>query len=135
VAKIDKYGKKMLTKEVVLPPLAQFARVLELSQKPKYLVVRPALDLGLGLMMRSCEISKLRWEVVGKHVIQISRDLGKYGKPRNIHRSPHLTRVFNSLHEIVKTPGRWCPRAGAYQRRRPFSRCGLKKAFSFYVVG
>lgn len=125
VAKIEKYGKKMLSKEVILPPLELFARAMKLSLKPKYLPVRPALDLGLGLMMRSCEIGRLEWDAIAKDVIRVSSKVGKYNKPRNIHRSPLLEPVFKSLMRRHQTTGPVVPKNWRRLLTELFEEAGL----------
>ena len=97
VTKIEKFSKKMMTKEVIVPAVPVVRRILKACNKSEFTHLRPAIDCGFGFAMRSSEISGMDWSNVGDRVIHIPGSIAKNGVPRNIQRTPLLEGVFKSL--------------------------------------
>jgi len=96
-AAIEKFAKKFITSEVIVPSVPMIARILELAGKKKYHHLQPALDLGLGFGMRSSEIGGTVWENITKAVVHVPGSVAKGGQARNISPTPLLKGVFTSL--------------------------------------
>jgi len=127
VKKIEQYDKKMIHKEVVVPDVGIIARILSLTKK-KYRRLRPALDLGFGLAMRSSEISRMDWANVRKQLIHVPASIAKNGEPRNIERSPLLDGVFRSLHSMHQTSGPIMYKGWRRDLTRLYEEAGIGKA-------
>ena len=97
VKEIEKFAKKFITKEVIVPSVQTVGRILKLAQNEKYRHLQPALDLGFGFAMRSSEISGMLRENITPEVIHVPASIAKSGQARNISPSPLLAGVFESL--------------------------------------
>jgi hypothetical protein len=97
VANIEKYAKKFVTSEVIVPDVPTVARIFRLMRKKRYRHLLPARDLCFGLALRSSEASGMVWESVRDQVIQVPNAIAKGGRGRNISRRPLLDGVFRSL--------------------------------------
>jgi integrase len=125
-AKIEKYAKKFITKEVIVPDVGKVGRILKLARKEKYFHLRPGLDLGFGLAMRSSEISKMVWENVTELLVHVPNSVGKGGRGRNIARRPLLDGVFSSL-IAQKGTGQIMPKGWRRDLTELFLEVGLGK--------
>ena len=97
VASIEKYAKKFITSEVIVPDIATVTRVFRLMRKKKYRHLLPARDLCFGLALRSSEAKEMTWENIREQVIQVPNAIAKGGRGRNISRRPLLEGIFRSL--------------------------------------
>ena len=113
--------RTMLTKEVIVPAVNVVGRILKTSDAKAYRHLRPAIDAGFGLALRSSEITGMDWRNVTEKVFHVPASIAKNGKPRNIQRTPLLDGVFRSLHNQHQ---------GALQRNR-FWLC--QQLIRFYV--
>jgi integrase len=103
ILKIEKFGKRYLTKEVIVPSLALIRTIFALSAKPQFKHLRAALDLGFGLAMRNSEISRLEWSNIQSDLIQVPNNVAKGGRGRNIQRTDLLNGVFESLNKAKRS--------------------------------
>jgi integrase len=127
VAKIEKYAKKFITREVIVPAVPVIKRVLQLARTPKYRHLKSCLDLGFGFAMRSSEISELDWADITKDVVHVSSSVAKGGRARNIGRRPLLEGIFNSLLAEKKQSGKVAPKGWRRDLTQLFIEAGMGK--------
>jgi hypothetical protein len=70
---------------------------LKTSDAKAYRQLRPAIDAGFGLALRSSEITGMDWRNVTKKVFHVPASIAKNGIARNIQRTPLLDGIFRSL--------------------------------------
>jgi len=77
IAKIEKYSKKLISKELIVPSVSSVAKILTAAEQEKFHHLQAALDLGFGLALRASEISKMVCEDITEQVVHVPSEAAR----------------------------------------------------------